>query len=194
MAHRECARRPIIKTGGGALLFVADRCKASMKRNRPSNRFRRFLADVIAHTPLIRMAALLVALWMIFSAGVYLAERGVEGSTIDSYHEALYWGVAAFSTAGIADTPVSGAAQLIGGLWIVIGSVLFFGTIVATITTYFMRPMQRPHKMIVDTIEYNLEQLDDLTVEEIDLVKDTVDVLLRHVEELKETQARDSAG
>ena len=90
MAHRECARRPIIKTGGGALLFVADRCKASMKRNRPSNRFRRFLADVIAHTPLIRMAALLVALWMIFSAGVYLAERGVEGSMIDSYHEALY--------------------------------------------------------------------------------------------------------
>jgi len=165
-----------------------------MKRNRPSNRFRRFLADVITHTPLIRMAVLLVALWMIFSAGVYLAERGVESSTIDSYHEALYWGVAAFSTAGIADTPLSGAAQLIGGLWIVIGSVLFFGTIVATITTYFMRPMQRPHKMIVDTIEYNLEQLDDLTVEEIDLVKDTVDVLLRHVEELKEKQARDSVG
>ena len=76
--------------------------------------------------------------------------------------------------------------------WIVIGSGLFFGTIVATITTYFMRPMQRPHKMIIDTIEYNLEQLDDLTLEEIDLVKDTVDVLIRHVEELKEKQGRET--
>jgi voltage-gated potassium channel len=162
-----------------------------MKRAKPSKRFRRFLADVSAHTPLTRMVALLVVLWMGFSGGVYLAERGVEGASIDTYGEALYWGVAAFSTAGIADTPVSGAAQLIGGLWIVIGSVVFFGTIVATITTYFMRPMQRPHKMIIETIEYNLEQLDDLTLEEIDLVKDTVDVLIKHVEELKEKQAKD---
>lgn len=154
-------------------------------------RFRRFLAEVVTHTPLIKMVLLLIALWMAFSAGIYLAERSVEGASIDTYGEALYWGVAAFSTAGIADTPVSGAAQLIGGLWIVIGSVVFFGTIVATITTYFMRPMQRPHKMIIDTIEYNLEQLDDLTLEEIDLVKDTVDVLIRHVEELKAKQAKE---
>jgi len=154
-------------------------------------RFRRFLAEVVTHTPLIKMVLLLIALWMGFSAGIYLAERSVEGASIDTYGEALYWGVAAFSTAGIADTPVSGAAQLIGGLWIVIGSVVFFGTIVATITTYFMRPMQRPHRMIIDTIEYNLEQLDDLTLEEIDLVKDTVDVLIRHVEELKAKQAKE---
>ena len=162
-----------------------------MRRAKPAKRFRRFLADVSAHTPLTRMVALLVALWMVFSGGVYLAEREVEGASIDTYGEALYWGVAAFSTAGIADTPVSGAAQLIGGVWIVIGSVVFFGTIVATITTYFMRPMQRPHKMIIDTIEYNLEQLDDLTLEEIDLVRDTVDVLIKHVEELKERQAKE---
>jgi voltage-gated potassium channel len=162
-----------------------------MRRAKPTTRFRRFLADVSAHTPLTKMVGLLILLWMAFSGGVFLAERGVEGSSIESYGEALYWGVAAFSTAGIADTPVSGAAQLIGGIWIVVGSVLFFGTIVATITTYFMRPMQRPHKMIIDTIEYNLEQLDDLTLEEIDLVKDTVDVLIRHVEELKEKQGRE---
>lgn len=160
-----------------------------MNKAMPTKRFRRFLRDVSTHTPLSKMVLLLIALWMIFAAGIYLAERGAQGAAITSYGEALYWGVAAFSTAGIADTPVSGAAQLIGGLWIVIGSVLFFGTIVATITTYFMRPMQRPHKMIIDTIEYNLEQLDDLTLDEIDLVKDTVDVLIRHVEELKERQA-----
>lgn len=134
------------------------------------------------------MVVLLVVLWLTFSAGLYLAERGVEGTSIDSYGEALYWGIAAFSTAGIADTPVSGTAQLVGGIWIVIGSVLFFGTIVATVTTYFMRPMQRPHKKIIDTIEYNLEQLDDLTVDELDLLRETVDTLIVHVEQLKEKQ------
>ena len=68
--------------------------------------------------------------------------------------------------------------------------MLFFGTIVATVTTYFMRPMQRPYKKIIDTIEYNLEQLNDLTVDELDLLKDTVDTLIVHVEHLKKKQSK----
>jgi voltage-gated potassium channel len=135
------------------------------------------------------MAILLVLLWFGFSAAIYLAEKGVPGTSINSYGNALYWGIAALSTAGIADAPVSGSAQLIGGIWIVLGSVLFFGTIVATVTTYFMRPMQRPHKKIIDTIEYNLEQLEDLSVDELDLLKETVDTLIVHVERLKESRS-----
>lgn len=162
-----------------------------MKRARPPARIKRFVEDIYAHTPFTKMVLLLIALWLLFSAGVYLAERAVEGASVDSYGEALYWGVAAFSTAGIADTPVSGTAQLIGGLWIVVGSVLFFGTIVATVTSYFMRPMQRPHKQLIETIEYNLEQLGELTPDELDLLKETVDTLIAHVERLK---ARRSGG
>ncbi len=137
------------------------------------------------------MIFLLIMLWLIFSAGLYLAEYRVEGSAITSYGKALYWGIAAFSTAGIADTPKSDIAQLLGGTWIIIGSVLFFGTIVATVTTYFMRPMQRPGKKIIDTIEYNLEQLNELTIEELDLLKETVDMLIVHVEHLKEKQSKE---
>jgi len=158
-------------------------------KGRPA-RFRRFIIDISVHTPLTRMALLLTVLWLLFSAGMYLAERGIEGTSIKTYGEALYWGVAAFSTAGIAGKPISGAAELIGGLWIVVGSVLFFGTIVATVTTYFMRPMQRPHKKIIDTIEYNLEQLNDLTPDELDLLKETVDTLIVHVESLKKKQLK----
>jgi voltage-gated potassium channel len=149
----------------------------------------RFLNDIWVHTPFTRMILLLVILWMIFSAALYLAELGIETSSIDSYDKALYWGIAAFSTAGIADTPVSGLARLVGGLWIVIGSVLFFGTIVATVTTYFMRPLQRPHKQIIDTIEYNLEQLDDLDLGELELLKGTVDMLIAQVESLHKKKA-----
>jgi len=163
-----------------------------MKRNaKQRSRVIRFLEDIATHTPFTKMVLLLIVLWLLFSYGVYFAERGIEGASIKSYSEALYWGVAAFSTAGIADTPSTGTAQLIGGLWIVIGSVLFFGAIVATVTSYFMRPMQRPHKKIIDTIEYNLEQLNDLSIDELDLLKETVDTLIAHVERLKAKQTRE---
>jgi voltage-gated potassium channel len=55
-----------------------------------------------------------------------------------------------------------------------------------------MRPLQRPASQLVDTIEYNLEQLDALSIEELDLLKDTVDTLIEHVERLKEQRL--SAG
>ena len=131
------------------------------------------------------MVLLLVVLWLAFAAAIYYAENGAGEATIDSYGKALYWGVAAFSTAGIADTPATTAGRLIGGVWIVIGSVLFFGTIVATVTGYFMRPLQRPHKKIIETIEYNLEQLEDLDPDELDLLRETVDTLIEHVERIK---------
>ena len=161
-----------------------------MKRKKPNSRPKRFIKDIATHTPFTKMIFLLVILWFAFSTGLYFAERGTEGATITSYGDALYWGIAAFSTAGIADTPQSDIAQLIGAIWIVVGSVIFFGTIVATVTTYFMRPMQRPAKKIVDTIEYNLEQLNDLTIDELDLLKETVDTLIIHVERLKKKQQK----
>lgn len=160
-----------------------------MRRIKPHTLSTRFLKDISVHTPFIKMVNILIVLWLMFSAGMYFAEKSVEGTHIKSYGDALYWGIAAFSTAGIADSPISGAAKLIGGLWIVIGSMLFFGAIVATVTTYFTRPMQRPHRKIIDTIEFNLEQLGDLTLDELDLLRETVDTLIIHVERIKEKQA-----
>jgi voltage-gated potassium channel len=162
--------------------------RQKMRRAKPHTRFKRFIKDVSTHTPFVQLVIMVVILWLLFSAGIYIVEHDIAGSSIKTYPDALYWGVAAFSTAGIADTPVSATAKLIGGLWIVVGSALFFGAIVATITTYFMRPMQRPHKKIIDTIEFNLEQLNDLTLDELDLLKETVDTLIAHVEHLKQQQ------
>ena len=159
-----------------------------MKRKSIPPRFKRFIGDVVAHTPFVRLVLLLFLLWLLFSAGMYYAENAVPGAAISSYGDALYWGIAAFSTAGIADTPHSALGLWIGGTWIVVGSILFFGAIVATITSYFMRPMQRPHKKIIDSIEYNLEQLDELSIDELDLLKETVDMLIVHVEHLKQQQ------
>ncbi len=162
-----------------------------MHRMRRNIRFRKFIQNILIHTPFLKMLFLLTTLWLIFSAGLYAVESGIEGTRITSYGNALYWGIAAFSTAGIADTPLSGLSQLIGGIWIILGSSIFFGTIIATITAYFMRPLQRPASQIVETIEYNLEQLDDLSIEELDLLKETTDALILHMEHLKEKQLPD---
>ena len=148
-------------------------------------RFRKFLEEIVNRTLFLQMVALLAFLWLTFAAAIFMAERGVEGSSIRSYGDALYWGVAAFSTAAIADAPVTSASKLIGGAWIIIGSVLFFGIIVSTVTAYFMRPVQRPPDQIIESIEYSLEELDELSLDELDLLKDTVDTLIEHVEHIK---------
>ena len=147
-------------------------------------RFQRFIRDIIDRTLFLQLGSALAVLWLIFSAALFAAERGVEGSPIRSLGDALYWGIAALSTAGIADSPISGLSKLIGGAWISIGSVMFFGIIVSTVTAYFMRPVQRPTDRLVESIEHSLEELDQLTVDELDLLKENVDNLIEHMEEI----------
>jgi voltage-gated potassium channel len=125
-------------------------------------------------------------LWLVFSAALFLAERGAADSPIQSLGDAMYWGIAALSTAGIADSPISGLSKLIGGTWIIIGSVMFFGIIVSTVTAYFMRPVQRPTDRLVESIESSLEELDQLSLDELDLLKENVDNLIEHMEEIQD--------
>lgn len=80
-------------------------------------------------------------------------------------------------------------AARIGAIWIVIGSIVFFAATVATVAAYFMRPLQRPSKQIIDIIEYNLEQLDDLSVDELEVLKETTDSLIEYIEKIKIFQA-----
>lgn len=148
-------------------------------------RFRKFIAEIISRTLFLQLSGLLAFLWLVFATALFVVERGAVDSSIRSLGDALYWGIAALSTAGIADAPVSAAAKLIGGTWIIIGSVLFFGIIVSTVTAYFMRPVQRPPDQIIESIEYSLEELDQLSLEELDLLKETVDTLIEHVEHIK---------
>jgi voltage-gated potassium channel len=150
----------------------------------------RYARTTLRETYFLHFVLALVVLWASFAAALYLVERSTDEPVIETFGEALYWGIAAFSTAGIADMPKSSLSQLIGGLWIIIGSVIFFGIIVASVTGYFMRPAQHPLRRLIDMIEYNLEHIQDLTVEELDLLKETTDALIQHVERRKEEHAR----
>ncbi len=157
----------------------------SRLRVAPTPRIGRYIHEIATQTSFLSILLILLVMWLVSASGLWLAERGAPATAVRSIGDALYWGVAAMSTAGIADTPVTAAGKLIGGSWILLGSVLFFGTLVATVTSYFMRPLARPAHQIVETIEYNLEHLSDLSVEELDLLKETTDALILHVEKLK---------
>lgn len=156
-------------------------------------RWKRFFEEVRRHTLFLRLASLLVILWLLFAAALWYVDHEAAESPIQNYGDALYWGIAAFSTAGIANPPVSSLGHFIGGLWIVVGSTLFFGAIVATVTAYFMRPLQRPARQIVETIEFNLEHLDELGIDELDLLKSTVDTLIEHMERVQRLRGEQAA-
>jgi len=145
----------------------------------------RYLRSVVTETYLAHFAVLLLILWVLSATAVYFAEQRSAQPVLASFGEALYWGVAAFSTAGIADTPSSPLAQLFGGLWIVVGSAIFFGIIIAAIAGYFLRPIQHPFHRLINLIEYNLEHMDELSVDELGLLRKTTDALINHMERLK---------
>ena len=149
------------------------------------SKFNKFIKDIVDRTLFLQLASALGVLWLVFSAALFLAERGAANSPIQTLGDAMYWGIAALSTAGIADSPISGLSKLIGGTWIIIGSVMFFGIIVSTVTAYFMRPVQRPTDRLVESIESSLEELDTLSLDELDLLKENVDNLIEHMEEIQ---------
>jgi voltage-gated potassium channel len=79
---------------------------------------------------------------------------------------------------GTTHIPVSGSGQIVGGIWAVLGSIIFYGAIIASVTVYFTRRREGTVKQIVSTVEYNLERLDDLSLEELELLKETTDRLI----------------
>lgn len=76
-----------------------------MKRIRRHAKTKTFLQDISSHTPFFLMVVALIVLWFTFSFAIYCIESGSKETTILSIGDALFWGIAAFSTAGIADTP-----------------------------------------------------------------------------------------
>jgi voltage-gated potassium channel len=64
--------------------------------------------------------------------------------------------------------------MIIGAIWSIIGTIAFFGVIIATIYAYYVDPKRRPSKAIIDALQYNLEELDDLSIDELGALRDTV--------------------
>jgi voltage-gated potassium channel len=167
-----------------------------VRRRRPRRRLRitpdipavfRFFRQIVAETPLVPLLLALIGLWLLSSWGVYLAERGTN-EQINSYGYALWWTFTAMQTQGAnSPGPITTPGIIIGSIWSILSTVAFFGVIIATLYAYFMLPRRRPFREIVSAIQHNLEELENLTVDELEVLRDTtVRVVNAQISELKQ--------
>ena len=134
----------------------------------------RFFWDIISETPFVPLLLVLTGLWLVSSLGIYLAERMVN-EQFHSYEYALWWAFTAMQTQGAnSPGPITSLGMLIGAIWSIVGTVAFFGVIIATIYAYYMVPRRRPSRVIIDALQYNLDELEYLTVDELAALRDTV--------------------
>lgn len=155
------------------------------------------IRDLVLETPFIVMAPIVTVLLLIFSAGLYFAEVGAAGSNINSYGEAVWDGVVLMTTAGTMTEPVTGAGHVLGAIWTVLGCLLFYGTVIASVSAYFLLPLTSyfllPHRskegQLIGTIQYNLGRLEQLSADDLEALKEetvsVIDTAIRQHESAK---------
>ena len=165
-------------------------------RRRPRRRLRivpnipavfRFLKDMATRTPLIPLILTLAGLWLLFSLGIYLAERAVN-EQITSYGYALWWSFAAMQTQGAnAPGPVTTSGIVIGTIWSIFSTIAFFGVIIGSLYAYYIHPRRRPYREIISAIQYNLDELENLSLDELEVLRDTtVRIINTQINQVKE--------
>ena len=167
-----------------------------IRRRRPRRRLRitpdipgvfRFIRRMTTETPLVPLTLALIGLWLVFSLGIYLAERGAN-EQISSFGYALWWSFTAMQTQGAnSPGPITAVGMLLGAIWSILSTIAFFGVIIGTLYAYFMLPRRRPSREIIGALQYNLERLESLSVDELELLRDTTTrVVNTQIGELKQ--------
>jgi voltage-gated potassium channel len=94
---------------------------------------------------------------------------------ITSYGYALWWSFTAMQTQGAnAPGPVTSPGIVIGAIWSIFSTVAFFGVIIGSLYAYFMLPRRRPSREIISAIQYNLEELENLSMDELETLRDII--------------------
>ena len=76
--------------------------------------------------------------------------------------------------------------SVVGGTWAILGTIIFYGAIIASVTVFFMRRRERTDVELITTIKSNLDDIDKLSLEELELLQQSTDNLVQlHIEQLK---------
>lgn len=140
----------------------------------------RFIGEIVTKTPMVPLLIILVMLWLLSSWGIYLVEHE-ENIQLKTYTHCLWWTFTAMQTQGAnAPGPITDAGLLIGGIWSVFSTIAFFGVIIGTLYSYYMLPHRRPYREMISTIQYNLEEMENLSAVELETLKETVNSLINN--------------
>ncbi len=86
-----------------------------------------------------------------------------------------------------APGPVTTSGIVIGAIWSIFSTIAFFGVIIGSLYAYFMLPKRRPSREIISAIQYNLEELENLSTDELEALRDTtvriIDAQINHIKE-----------
>lgn len=151
------------------------------------------LVEITTQTPVLWFVGALAVLVVLGPVPVWLFERRAEDPDMDSYWVGLWWGVSAFSTIGHSGVEIhTPGGQIVGSVYSVISVSLFFGAGIAAFSSYFILTWRKPKRQVVDTVNYYLQRLDELSVEELRDLKDLTHGLLSTALENAEEEMEDA--
>ena len=88
---------------------------------------------------------------------------------------------------------MSVGGRIVGSIYTVASVGLFFGSVIAAFSSYFLLTWRRPKRQLVDTINYYLQRIEDLTVEELEDLDEMTRGLLHTAKERAEEEGRRSS-
>ncbi|MCH8009016.1 MAG: hypothetical protein IIC91_09145 [Chloroflexi bacterium] len=149
------------------------------------------LVDIGKQTPVLWFIGALAVLVVIGPIPVWLFEQTANSADMNSYWVGLWWAVSAFSTAGHSGVVVETVGgRIVGSIYTVLSVGLFFGSVLAAFSSYFILTWRKPKRQVVDTINYYLQRIDDLSADEIDDLQDMTRGLLVTARERADDEAR----
>ena len=89
---------------------------------------------------------------------------------------------------------VTAAGHVLGAIWTILGCMLFYGTIIASASAYFLLPIssyfllpRRGHQAkLVGTLQYNLGRLEELSMNDLEALKnETLGIINNAIERHK---------
>ena len=187
-------QRPVrtLKPGDRVLRVRTRRAKLPLIERRleaPLVEAFRLFRDISTQTPILWFLSALLVLVILGPIPVWLFERTAADADMDSYWVGLWWGVSAFTTVGHSGISVeTTGGRVFGSVFTALSVGLFFGSVIAAVSSYFILTWRTPKRQLVDTINYYLQRVEELSVEELEDLEDMTRGLLLTAKERVEAQ------
>ena len=144
-----------------------------------------FWKVVFTETPLLLSLSVVAFLAGLVATLIYFLERD-SNANVNGFVDAIWWTIFTMQTHGNSWRPDTFWGSVVGGAWSIIGTIIFYGAIIASVTVFFMRRRERTEVELITTIKRNLEDLDKLSMDELELLRESTNNLVGlHIEQLK---------